>query len=49
MGGHGYSGSFVCLFVTSVSTYLDAIALRLQHRYPSHNNILFMSAIEALG
>ena len=23
---------FVCLFVTSISTHLDAIALRLQHR-----------------
>ena len=36
VGGHGYSSLlvclFVCLFVTSISTHLDAIALRLQHR-----------------
>ncbi len=28
----GYSSLSVCLFVTSISTHLDAIALRLQHR-----------------
>ena len=33
--GHGYSSLLVCLsvclFVMSISTHLDAIALRLQH------------------
>ena len=44
VGGHGYSSLLVCLsvclFVTSKSTHLDAIALRLQYRQPSHNNIV---------
>ncbi len=34
-----YSSPFVCLFVTSISTHLEATALRLQ---PSHNNILLL-------
>ncbi len=31
VGGHGYSSLLVCLFVTGISTHLDATALRLQH------------------
>ena len=38
VGGHGYK--YVGLFITGISTHLDAIALRLQHGQPSHNNIL---------